>query len=328
MEHFLLKYVGLWHIMEVGINVSIFGSDNMRKKQKILTKRKIITALFIISYLSSIKITMHFNDIKSIAKLLVNDVGLERVCYVIQILTGLCIIISAAIAVWQYYLSARCEINKQTMERVQKSIDLAEYYRINILPGYEKLNHIFKETKLIDVLKNIKKEDMKEFDEQELRKNLTEAQFEEIKKINMSEEFVNAIIKMDVVLDLQLGIENHVEVKYEEKAIKANRVAIKRKYNILLTEVLNKLEYFAMHFEHNTADESVVYQSLHQTYLSIVQMLYCDISRNNSTGHRKYYSNVIALYNRWYERDMKQGQTLIENDRKAVSKGTVIEKLD
>lgn len=70
------------------------------------------------------------------------------------------------------------------------------------------------------------------------------------------------------------------------------------------TNLLNKLEYFAMYFNCNLADEKVVYQSLHQVYLSIVEELYCFIAyKNNSDGKDKFYTNLIDLYNIWAKRD-------------------------
>lgn len=33
--------------------------------------------------------------------------------------------------------------------------------------------------------------------------------------------------------------------------------------------VLNNIEYFAMNFAHGVADDSVVYRSLHQSYIDI-----------------------------------------------------------
>ena len=299
----------------------------MIKFFKKITKRKILTFLVVVLYWAAIKVTMHLNNIDSVKLLLVNVVELEKVCYVIQIITGLCVILSATIAVWQYYLSTKCEINRQDMECVQRSIELAEYYRKNVLDNYDKIKYIFQETKMYDIVKTIKPENMKEFDEQELIKNLSGAQLEVVKKINQSKDFVNAIIKMDVALDLDLGTKNYIKVELDKKEVSMNGPAIKRKYGRLLAETLNCLEYFAMNFEHNTADESVVYQSLHQTYIDLVQTLYCEISRTNSTGHRKYYTNVISLYNRWYARQEQHKEEQNKKTRSLVTKGTVVAKL-
>ena len=75
-----------------------------------------------------------------------------------------------------------------------------------------------------------------------------------------------------------------------------------------------------MYFTHGAADETVVYQSLHKTYLYIVKILYFDISINN-TGGQKLYSNVIELFNIWKERELKQNLQAIQYGRKNLEKG-------
>lgn len=67
--------------------------------------------------------------------------------------------------------------------------------------------------------------------------------------------------------------------------------------------VMNKLEYFAMNFSSGLADEEVVYQSLHQSYLSVVAFLYPAICKANvDSGQEKFYTSIIKLYNIWIER--------------------------
>lgn len=61
-----------------------------------------------------------------------------------------------------------------------------------------------------------------------------------------------------------------------------------------------------MHFRHNTADQSVVYRSLHQSYLEIVQGMYFSIAEINKSPESKYYTNVIWLYEKWYEKNQKE----------------------
>lgn len=79
-------------------------------------------------------------------------------------------------------------------------------------------------------------------------------------------------------------------------------------YNNSITSLLNKLEYMAMEFRTGLADEEIVYQSLHQLYLSLVKSLYGSIALVNIKQTDKYYSNVIWLYGKWAERYSKKAQ--------------------
>ncbi len=69
-----------------------------------------------------------------------------------------------------------------------------------------------------------------------------------------------------------------------------------------ITALLNKLEWFAMYFYLNVADEDAVYQSLHQNYLAVVNVLYYRIASVNKDNGDKYYTNIIELYNLWSDR--------------------------
>lgn len=95
----------------------------------------------------------------------------------------------------------------------------------------------------------------------------------------------------------------------------------------IVTETLNNLEFFAMHFTHGTADESVVYQSLHQTYLDIVYVLYYNIAVLNELENSKYYTNIIELYKIWKKRDAEEKRKRADLARSHTMKGSVASKV-
>lgn len=66
--------------------------------------------------------------------------------------------------------------------------------------------------------------------------------------------------------------------------------------------LLNDLEWFSMQCRYGVADEKLLYQSLHQTFLSDVQMLYFHISSRNINSEDKLFTNLIWLFQRWKSR--------------------------
>jgi len=94
-----------------------------------------------------------------------------------------------------------------------------------------------------------------------------------------------------------------------------------------VNRILNDMEYFAMNFTHGTADESVVYQSLHQTYLAFVQMFYFNIALNNMPNGKQFYTNVIALYKIWYEKSENKKSEIITQGRKSIERGPMVDRL-
>lgn len=73
----------------------------------------------------------------------------------------------------------------------------------------------------------------------------------------------------------------------------------------MMDKVLNKLEYLCMYFNNNLAESDYVYPSLHQTFLEYVKNLYFFIAIRNDDPARKYYTEIIKLYNKWYNQEKK-----------------------
>lgn len=80
-----------------------------------MSKRKVVVILTILFYLFVIIVTLQMNGVNSINELFTNGDALEKVYYIIQIITGIGLIIGAIIGVWQYYLSTKCETIKQDL---------------------------------------------------------------------------------------------------------------------------------------------------------------------------------------------------------------------
>lgn len=95
----------------------------------------------------------------------------------------------------------------------------------------------------------------------------------------------------------------------------------------VVNDLLNEMEYFSMNFTHKVADESVVYQSLHQTYMQAVEFLYYNISKNNRPDGRQFYTNVVELYKIWYKKDKKMRDNVANGGRK-INKGNFVEDID
>lgn len=67
-------------------------------------------------------------------------------------------------------------------------------------------------------------------------------------------------------------------------------------------EYLNALEWFSINCRYGIADEKILYQSLHQSFLSSVWQLYFFICNKNTTNENKYYTNTIWLFTEWRKR--------------------------
>ncbi len=77
---------------------------------------------------------------------------------------------------------------------------------------------------------------------------------------------------------------------------------LNKEFERAITYLLNDLEWFAMTCQYGLADEEMLYQSLHQTYISQVWLLYFYICKSNLSNEDKFYTNLIWLFNLWKDR--------------------------
>lgn len=264
--------------------------------------------------------------------------NLEKVYYKSQIIGIFVAIVGVIISVRQYVHTSNNEIVKFKNDQVQKAINLAEYYKDNILCNMYMINQVYYLTGIKDIVDKIKKSDMKNFDKHELDEILSVSEKEKLKEIMQSEEFYSVVAAvcrdyninvLDTVIqrdqDGNIILDNNGQPK---KYVEVNKNKVIDLFmNRIVSETLNNLEYFSMHFTYNTANDTVVYQSLHKTYLDVVQLLYYNIAINNDKGADRLFTNVIELYNIWQERSQDAKTKEIEQSRSTAKKGFIAQNV-
>lgn len=297
-----------------------------------VTKRKFVVIIFICFMIFSLKKIFNINGIFTLQQLGGEKSGMENVYFISQIVASVFVIIGSVIAGWQYILTASAERNKIEKDNIQKAINLSEYYKDNILNQYAIIKFVFKEIGIFDIIKEFDIKKMRDFDAFESKNIITPEQRKRIEAINKSSKLIKAVIEMEIIFGMDLHIKKFTDIRYSENEntieVKiVNAEAIYREFtNNIVSCVLNNLEFFALHFTHGVADESVIYQSLHQSYLELCQMLYYEISSMNEEGCHNYYTNIVDLYNKWYKRSEDIENDLAYNRRKSVDRGTVAKK--
>lgn len=296
-----------------------------------MSKKKISVIFVLVGFLCIIYRGMQIFEIKKVDELFLHTSALEQINYVIQIIVGIVMVLGAIIAVWQYVLTAGCERTKICNDRIEKAIKLAEYYKDNILTNVAALRYVFKESGITAILEKIKASDMINFDSDELSDRLSSADVKELSRIMKSEEMTEIILFADRIYNLNLDIANFVDISRDESGkekISVNKEGILKQFMAqVVNDLLNNLEYFAMNFTHKVADESVVFQSLHQTYIEAVQFLYYDISKNNKPDGMQFYTNVVELYKIWYNKRKKKKEYVTKGGR-SISKGSLAKDID
>lgn len=261
------------------------------------------------------------------------DVTLEQIYYISQIIGAFLAVLGFGLAYRQYKIALAEKRVVHERESIQKAIDLSGYYKDYILGNWMLIKRVYEETGIADILNNIRYSDIEHFDQFELETVLPAAKAKEIREITETEKFIEVLSAVSLVMNFSdhrfskdLEIPENAETKENIKKrvnVGVDVKGLKYEFRVALSTVLNNMEYFSMHFTHKVADESVVYQSLHVTFIEIVHLLYFDISSNNSrSSEKKFYTNTIELYNIWKKKAEKQAIQCAEGDRKNIKRGT------
>lgn len=265
-----------------------------------------------------------------------------------------------------YELSHKDYRIRNEKEEINKAIDLAKFYSELIGGHMRYLDFIFSESGLTKHIENLNIDLMIEFDVDEIKTFLKPKEIEEVKRMlydidlgvlirgnNLIEdvgvkEYINGITTMNIHKKImgktmEEAAATLAEVQEDNKDESMNTKSKRKAFDSLIrynyyvslyngkfleiiTDTLNKLEYFAMSFNTKIADEDVVYQSLHQSFLKMINMMYFYIAFQNVDGKDKYYTNIIELYNKWRDRYIEASRIEIESKRAVQTKKNPINK--
>lgn len=201
---------------------------------------------------------------------------------------------------------------------------LARVYADEVLPKCEVVNYVMRANKLDDFIKETfpitaaRKFSYAEF---ERLAATSDVRVEEIKekfdKLDEKSIFTILYVKANPTERKTLIREYvHFDDKLGSGALDADGM-LRLEFGRIMQDLLNLLEWFAMNCRYGLADEKLIYQSLHQTYLSTVWGLYYNISSRNLNNKDKFYTNAIWLFNRWADRVDKQEKKAKKRHQKA-----------
>ncbi len=299
----------------------------LQKIKKSITIRKATTTLVIVLIILILIIALNYNEALSWEKIFTDTQALENINYLFQIVVSIAVVLGGVLALWQYILTARCEIAKNRNDRIQKAIDLSGYYKDKVLCCMKPIYDVYDEVGILDIVNSVDVNSMKSFTTNELYKIYGSKKIDRIKEIMQSHKLIEALIKVGEVYNFYDASKCSIKINEDgkrERVLEINPSQLFEKFiNGVLSEALNNMEYFSMHFTHHTADESVVYQSLHITYIELVQMLYYNIAKNNEDAENKLYTNTIELFNIWIDRANEQKQREYASTCEVVHKGNV-----
>lgn len=232
-------------------------------------------------------------------------------------------------------------IRHQKDER-EKAIQMAELYANELIFNITYINTVYNKCGISKYFKDLSYNELIDFDVYELEGFIKrKTSIDELKKISSNIELMILVessihLRNDIKVLIKerkeiLRLKKYIQIYEDEKEaaptlekannddegtnqkkedmyikaieeLKTYSACYKSEFNNTLDDTLNKLEYFCMYFNSGVADEETVYQSLHQSFLEMVKIIYFSIASRNKSGRDKYYTNIIKLYKKWSDR--------------------------
>lgn len=248
------------------------------------------------------------------------------------------------VAIQTYLLRKTYQYNSDWQEK-EKAIELSAYYKDEILPSVAYISFVLKQTGIMERLSGIHQDNIDTFTKGELFR-LTNRDIEgQIEGKYQDANNIQTLITGRLIREQRTNIPLYkmntraIEVYYaglekeKDESESANDIpddqrevllqTLWMEFKSIVSDTLNSLEYFSMYFVTGVADDSVVFQSLHQTFIVLVQMLYYYIAMQNTNEKDMYYTNIIELYKQWVKKDHENEQAVhsaISKTGKAVRK--------
>ena len=245
---------------------------------------------------------------------------------VLQVVAAVSSALAASFAFWQSWMMKRQLDGDRYLRRNERSVEIARQFADEVVPKSGYLNEV---AMCSDTCKSlatrISRADVSEFTADEFESKVGEKPDEVLKKIRselldeenheklMVARMQLALTKPDASFPLPCASrsdeEGDGEDAYDEQKLQSTFGYMEFEHTA--TTLLNCLEHICMALSSEVADEAVLYPSLHQTFFSIVNMLYPNICRANSADlSDKFYMHTIDVYCKWMKRYRDQGEDL------------------
>ena len=221
--------------------------------------------------------------------------------------------------------------HQKDRSKKEAACNLAKYYASSIIDKYADVTTVFNVAGVTEILRGaFEIRDLQDFDKEELERLLKNS------KINV-DEFGKKLREIDPAVILKAKMyracsadergrtfENYTKVDKGGKIEIINGIYLQQEFTQEVFALLNELEWFAMNCKYGIADEELLYQSLHQTFLSTVWMLYFFISDRNINNEDKLFTNIIWLFTKWRNRLTEITDNIAAEKQEYINKANAV----
>lgn len=203
----------------------------------------------------------------------------------------------------------RAYTHQKERSKKEAACNLAKHYANSLIDKYSDISSVFEASGInAEIKRLIEIDKLENFDSEEIHKILQSKNAD-------GKDFVDKLLHIDPeailntkissarsVFEREMISKSYLQKDDEGKYVIKNGRFLQTDFMQEIGALLNELEWFAMNCRYGLADEELLYQSLHQSYLSTVWMLSYFISVQNTNDAEKVFTNVIWLFNKWRAR--------------------------
>lgn len=183
-------------------------------------------------------------------------------------------------AFWSMHQYNKSKASKQQ----EKAAEIAKDFADNLVERMGLITHTLSLNEEVQQIMNkLDKSKLNQFTEIEIKENL--------KNNNIIESFLKIINSKNT----QKRYEELLKIQYNDK----EKEKFDSYFPLLVENTLNKLEASCINISSKAAGSQFIYESLHQMFLSTIEILAIKISIANTDNVDKYYTNIISVYNMW-----------------------------
>lgn len=206
--------------------------------------------------------------------------------------------VAAIVALIELARNIRISNKNAKRDAINQAVEIAKIYQSSIIDKMTFLLTIYQSIEFDKYMRKLLPDISYKFNTEEAHKVMGDACFKEqenyIQKIDMTAVNVARQKFEECINGLEEGQNDKLKQVLNQASARITVIDVRG-------DLLNTLEWIAMLINTGVADESVIYPSLHQTFLPYIRMEYLTISNLNSENNDadKYYTNIIELYEKW-----------------------------
>ena len=123
---------------------------------------------------------------------------------ILQLICNIGLLIGVWFAIANYEEDVRENNESRKYQRISKSIELAEYYKTNVLKNISAINHLYEKLGVSEIISNLKTNEMCNFDDEESIKLLGNDNVEKLDELHLRKDYISNVLLVSTIYHLDL----------------------------------------------------------------------------------------------------------------------------